>query len=78
MEQSDGDRKRKGGKHFSWEDRVRLETLDRALYPGKRKPNLAELARQLGRHRSSVSREYRRGTVMNKNGELEVFLDPTG
>ena len=71
MEQSEGARKGSGGKHFSWEDRVRLETLDRALYPGKRKCNFAELARRLGRHRSSVSREYRRGTVMNKNSELE-------
>ena len=61
------------GKHFTWEERVRLETLDRVLYPGKKKANFSELARALGRHRSSVSREYHRGTVMNKNSELEQF-----
>ncbi len=60
-------------KHFTWEERVRLETLDRVLYPGKKKANFSELARTLGRHRTSVSREYRRGTVMNKNSELEQF-----
>lgn len=73
MEQFKDVRKRDGGKHFTWEDRVRLEALDRALYPGRQPANLTELARQLGRHRSSVSREYRRGTVMNKNSQLEVF-----
>ncbi len=62
-----------GGKHFTWEDRVRLETLDRALYPGKKRANMSELAQRLGRHRSSVSREYRRGAVMNRNSELEEF-----
>lgn len=64
---------RRRWKHFTWEERVRLETLDRALYPGRKRVNLSELARKLGRHRSSVSREYRRGTVMNKNSELEQF-----
>jgi IS30 family transposase len=64
---------RTGGKHFTWEDRIRLETLARTLYPGGRKAEFAELARQLGRHRSSVSREYRRATVMNKNSQLEEF-----
>jgi IS30 family transposase len=73
MEQSNNVRKRSGGKHFTYEDRIRLETLDRTLYPGKKRPNLSELARRLGRHRSSVSREYRRATVMNKNTQLEEF-----
>jgi IS30 family transposase len=73
MEQGNSDTKIGGGKHFHWEDRVRMEALDRALYPGKKKANFSELARQLGRHRSSVSREYRKGTVMNTNSELEMF-----
>lgn len=59
------------GKHFNWEQRVKLETLDRALYPGKKRSNISELARQLGRSRSSVSREYKRATVINMNTELE-------
>lgn len=62
-----------GGKHFSWEERIRLETLARALYPRGRKANFAELARRLGRHRSSVSREYRRGVVSNQDHELNAF-----
>jgi IS30 family transposase len=73
MEQEQNDRRESGGKHFTWEDRVRFETLDRTLYPGKKTANFAALARHLRRHRTSVSREYHRGTVMNKNTELEQF-----
>ena len=73
MEQVKDGRKRGGGKHFRWEERVRLETLDGALFPGKKRSNLAELARQLGRSRSSVSREYSKGQVLNRNSELEEF-----
>ena len=63
MEQKHHLKRRGGGKHFTWEERVRLEALDRALYPGKKRSNISELARQMGRHRSSVSREYKRGMV---------------
>ena len=73
MEQIKNATSRCRGKHFTWEDRVRLEALDRALYPGKKRSNRSELARRLGRHRSSVSREYQRGTVMNMNSELESY-----
>ena len=73
MEQRNDVKKHAGGKHFTYEERIRLEALDRTLYPGKKKANFSELARQLDRHRSSVSREYQRATVMNKNTELEEF-----
>ena len=73
MEQKQHDKRRSGGKHFTWEDRVRLETLDRMLYPGKKTANFSELARHLRRHRSSVSREYHKGRVINRNTELEEF-----
>lgn len=73
MEQSNDVRKHAGGKHFTFEERIRLEALDRALYPGKKAANFSELARQLGRQRSSVSREYRRATVINRNTQLEEF-----
>ncbi len=73
MEQKQHDKRPGGGKHFTWEERVKLEALDRALYPGKKRSNRSELARQLGRSRSSVSREYQRGTVVNMNSELEQF-----
>ena len=73
MGQEDDGKKRGGGKHFTWEERVRLETLVRALYPRGRGPNFADLAAKLGRHRSSVSREYRRGKTVNRDGELREF-----
>ena len=74
MGQRDDVKKRGGGKHFTWEDRVRLETLVRTLYPGGREPNFAALAERLGRHRSSVSREYRRGRAVNRNSQLKEFF----
>jgi len=73
MGQGNDVKKRSGGKHFTWEERVRLEALARALYPGGRKPNFTELARQLGRRRSSVSREYRRGKTVNRDSQLKEF-----
>ncbi len=50
MGQENDVKKRGGGKHFTWEDRVRLETLVRTLYPGGRKPNFADFAGRLGWH----------------------------
>lgn len=73
MGQENDIKKRSGGKHFTWEERVRLETLVRALYPCGRRPNFAELARRLGRHRSSVSREYHRGKTVNRDSQLREF-----
>ena len=73
MEQEDHDKKRGGGKHFTWDERIRLETLVRTLYPGGREPNFADLAGRLGRHRSSVSREYRRGKTVNRDSQLKEF-----
>lgn len=73
MGQENDVKKRGGGKHFTWEDRVRLETLVRTLYPGGRKPNFADLAGRLGRHRSSVSREYRRGKTVNRDSQMKEF-----
>ena len=61
------------GKHFTRDDRIRLESLDRALFPGKKKPNFTKLAEQLAKHRSTLSREYKKGIVMNKNSQLEEF-----
>ena len=74
MKQNNNDRTKKQWKHFNREDRIRFETLCRMLYPGKKRPNFAELARRTGRHRSSVSREYHRGKVVNINSELEKFF----
>jgi len=73
MGREDHDRKHGGGKHFTWEERVRLETLLRTLYPGGRRPNFSDLAQRLGRHRSSVSREYRRGKTVNRDSLLREF-----
>jgi len=73
MGQEDHGRKRGGGKHFNWEERVRLEALVRALFPRGREPDFTRLGALLGRHRSSVSREYARGAVVNLTGELVPF-----
>ena len=73
MEQEDHGKKRIGGKHFNWDERVRLESLSRALFPRGRAPDFTRLAKLLGRHRSSVSREYARGAVVNLTGELVPF-----
>jgi len=73
VRQTDHDKKRIGGKHFNWEERVRLEALVRALYPRGRAPDFTRLGALLGRHRSSVSREYARGAVMNLTGELVPY-----
>ena len=72
MGQEEHGRKRRGGKHFTWDDRVRLEALARTLYP-KRRPCFARLAGLLGRSRASVGREWRRGQAVNLDGELRAF-----
>ena len=73
MEQEEHGRKRGGGKHFTWDDRVRLEAFVRALFPRGRKPDFTRLGALLERRRSSVSREYGRGLVVNLDGELRRF-----
>ena len=73
MGQEDHGRKRVGGKHFNWDERVRLEALVRALFPKGREPDFTRLGALLGRHRSSVSREYARGAVVNLTGGLVPF-----
>lgn len=73
MEQSKNVKKLTGGKHFTWEERVQLETYASALYPKSKKPNFVELGRRLGKHRSTISREYTRGKVINMDTELREF-----
>jgi len=74
MEQKKNDRKRCGGKHFTLEDRVRLETLIDVFYPKGTPPNFTRLAGQLGKHRTSISREYERGRVKNRDCELREYF----
>jgi len=74
MEQGNDDTQKRQWKYFNFEERVGLETLCRVLYPGKKEPNFSEHGRRLGRHRSTVSREYHRGKVININSELDSFF----
>jgi IS30 family transposase len=74
MERGNNDKTRRQWKYFTHEERIRLETLCKTLYPGKKEPNFAELGRHLNRHRSSISREYHRGKVINVNSDLEQFF----
>jgi IS30 family transposase len=61
------------GKHFTLKERQELEILSRHLYPGKKKPNFAELGRRLGKDRSTISREWKRGAGVNLNSHLETI-----
>ncbi len=73
MGQNNDGRKRAGRKHFNWDERARLEALVWGLFPEGREPDFTRLGALFGRHRSSVSREYKRGTVVNLDGELRRF-----
>ena len=70
MEHDNNIKKSRGGKHFTYGDRIRLETLVRVLYPKGKGICFTELARRLGKHRTTVAREFRRGTVVNTDTEL--------
>lgn len=72
VEQQNHVRKKRGGKHFTWEDRVRLEAFAREYYP-KRVPNFSALGRLLGRNRTTIGREYRRGETVNRDSNLKEF-----
>ncbi len=73
MKQQNNVIKRSKGQHWTSEDRIRLEAYARALYPKKKRPNFAELGRLLGKHRSTISREWHRGACINKTSELEEY-----
>jgi len=59
-------------KQLTNDDRIRLESLIRAYYRGK-SPNFSHLARELGVHRTTISREFERGKVVNKDSELREY-----
>jgi IS30 family transposase len=73
MRQQYDDTKRVGGKHWTYKERVKFETLCRELYPCKKKPNFTVLAEKMGKHRTTISREWKRGSCINKNSQLEEF-----
>lgn len=73
MKQLDISTKRRGGKHFDMETRIRMETMLKCLYPRGKRPNFTVIANGLGRSRSSVSREYRRGLVVNMDSQLREY-----
>lgn len=55
------------GKHFSQEDRVRMETL---LNEGF---SFNQIAKRLGKHRCSVGREFKNGIVQVKNTNYKKY-----
>jgi len=73
MGQEDGSRKGRGGKHFTYEQRMRMDALIRARWPHGKKINFAELGRLMGKARSTVRREYARGGVANKDSDERWF-----
>ena len=73
MGQEQGSRKRRGGKHFTYEQRVKMDTLARVKWPHGKKVNYAELGRLMDKSRAAVRREFRRGEVENKDSEERRF-----
>jgi IS30 family transposase len=73
MGQEDSSKKGHGGKHFTYEQRVRMDTLIRVMWPRGKKPNFAELGRLMGKARTTVRREYARGEVANKDSQERWF-----
>ena len=61
MEHDNCIQKSRGKEHFTYGDSIRAETFIRALYPKGRGISFTELARRLGKHRTTVSRKFRRG-----------------
>jgi IS30 family transposase len=72
MKQEHDSTERPKSKHLTGSDRLTLETLCRHLFPGKKKPNFAELGRRMGKDRSTISREWHRGQTTNLNSQLEA------
>jgi transposase, IS30 family len=54
---------RKGSSHLKWEDRIRIETL---LQEGL---SVIEIAKRLGKHRSTIYNELKRGQYMHRNSD---------
>lgn len=53
----------KGSKHLTYKDRIKIEIL----YTDQGIKNKAEIARRVGFHRSTISREIKRGMTKQKN-----------
>lgn len=73
MKQTKCTKKKGGWKHFNFYDRVRLESMIRINHKEKEKLNFTKLSKELGRHRTTIMREYKRGLVININSQLEKF-----
>jgi IS30 family transposase len=73
MGQEDSSRKERDGKHFTHEQRVKMDTLIRVKWPRGKKINFAQLGRLMGKARTTVRREYSRGEVANKDSQERWF-----
>lgn len=66
MGQEDGSKHSKRGKHLNWEERIRIETLQREGFSS------AEIGRRLDRPERTIRREIRRGWVLHHTGKYAV------
>ncbi|HPS08247.1 MAG TPA: hypothetical protein PLG22_11990, partial [Kiritimatiellia bacterium] len=73
MGQEESNTKRLGGKHFTYEQRVKMDTLAKLKWPHGKKVNYAELGRLMDKSRTAVRREFRRGEVENRDSEERRF-----
>ena len=74
MEHDNDIKKSRGGKHFTYGDRIRMETFIRAFHSKGKRISFTELGRELGKHRTTISREFRRGAVVNTDTELVRYI----
>ena len=73
MGQEDSSKNGRGGKHFTYEQRVRMDSIIRVKWPRGKKVNFAGLGRLMGKSRTTVRREYARGGVANKDSQERWF-----
>ena len=66
MRQNEGSRKQRKGKHLNWEERIQIETLQRAGYSKK------EIGERIGRPTRTISRELIRGWVTHRTGQYSA------
>ena len=73
MKQEQCTKKRKKAKHFTYKERVSMESYIREHWPRGKKIVWVRLAELMGKNWRSVKNEYFRGLVVNKTSELVEY-----
>lgn len=67
MGQENNSIEKRKGKHLTYEDRIRIEVLNKA------KIKASQIAKQIGRSRRTITREIKKGMVDQKSSEWETY-----